>query len=282
MEHPHISNGVLTTPLTVKQVRFYKILDYDINSKNLGTVGALGLDENTMRHKQMLNASAFFIQRKGYKIDNRYFSKGGVALTQVMDTFNHTNAPGLQFFRYTGNTLKHIKEVTGIIGQRLKWMVNPTTWVTLRSQLETAPNPDSRVILSPKKDRLGMNKLILDWRLTELDLKSFKKFNQILFDGFRSAGIEVRAFNHETDECGWPVSMVAGKHHMGTTRIQQDPKQGVLDADCKVHGIANLFIAGSSMFPTSGQANPMLTIVALAIRLADHIKHIMSDAPNFE
>ena len=113
-------------------------------------------------------------------------------------------------------------------------------------------------------------------------MKSFKKFNQILFEGLRAAGIEVRAFSHETDECGWPVSMVAGKHHMGTTRIHQDPKQGVLDADCKVHGVSNLFIAGSSMFPTSGQANPMLTIVALAIRLADHIKHIMSDAPNFE
>jgi choline dehydrogenase-like flavoprotein len=282
MEHPHVFTAVLTTPLTTKQARFYKILDYDTNSENLGTVGALGLNEKIIRQEKMLNASAFFIRRKGYKIDNRYFSKGGVALTQVVDTLNHTNAPGVQFLRYAGDTLRHINEVSGIIKQRLKAVINPTSWMTIRTQIETAPNPDSRVTLSHKKDRLGMNKLILDWRLTELDLISFKKFNQILFEGLLNSGFKLRLFNHETDEFGWPVSMVAGKHHIGTTRMHEDPKKGVLDADCKVHGVANLFIAGSSMFPSSGQANPMLTIVALAIRLADHIKHIMSNVHNFE
>ena len=59
---------------------------------------------------------------------------------------------------------------------------------------------------------------------------------------------------------------------MGTTRMHPDPAQGVVDADCRVHGVANLFVAGSSVFPTAGCANPTLTIVALAVRLADHIK----------
>ena len=58
---------------------------------------------------------------------------------------------------------------------------------------------------------------------------------------------------------------------MGTTRMHVDPAQGVVDADCRVHGIENLFIAGSSVFPTGGYANPTLTIVALAVRLADHL-----------
>jgi choline dehydrogenase-like flavoprotein len=66
--------------------------------------------------------------------------------------------------------------------------------------------------------------------------------------------------------------MTGGKHHMGTTRMHVDPKQGVVDPDCRVHGVGNLFIAGSSVFPTGGYANPTLTIVALAIRLADHLK----------
>jgi choline dehydrogenase-like flavoprotein len=60
-------------------------------------------------------------------------------------------------------------------------------------------------------------------------------------------------------------------HHIGTTRIHLDPEQGVVDADCRVHGVANLFVTGSSVFPTGGYANPTLTIVALAIRLADHL-----------
>jgi len=60
-------------------------------------------------------------------------------------------------------------------------------------------------------------------------------------------------------------------HHIGTTRMHPDPKQGVVDQNCRVHGISNLHVAGSSVFPTSGHANPTLTIVALALRLADHL-----------
>ena len=65
-------------------------------------------------------------------------------------------------------------------------------------------------------------------------------------------------------------------HPMGTTRMHSDPKKGVVDENCRVHGISNLFMAGSSVFPTTGFANPTLTIVALAIRLADHLKGLLS------
>ena len=72
--------------------------------------------------------------------------------------------------------------------------------------------------------------------------------------------------------------MMGGKHHIGTTRMHVDPKQGVVDPDCRVHGLSNLYVAGSSVFPTSGYANPTLTIVALALRLADHLKARLSRA----
>ncbi|MGH7999336.1 MAG: GMC family oxidoreductase, partial [Brasilonema sp.] len=68
-------------------------------------------------------------------------------------------------------------------------------------------------------------------------------------------------------------------HHMGTTRMHDDPKQGVVDANCQLHGVSNFFIAGSSVFPTGGYANPTLTIVALAIRLADHVKAHFAASP---
>ena len=71
------------------------------------------------------------------------------------------------------------------------------------------------------------------------------------------------------DWSGLPVE--AGAHHMGATRMHDDPAQGVVDADCRVHGTGNLFVAGPSVFPTYGYANPMLTVVALALRLADHL-----------
>jgi choline dehydrogenase-like flavoprotein len=62
---------------------------------------------------------------------------------------------------------------------------------------------------------------------------------------------------------------------MGTTRMHESPKQGVVDADCRVHGVSNLFIASSSVFPTGGYANPTLTILALAIRVSDHVKAML-------
>ena len=78
------------------------------------------------------------------------------------------------------------------------------------------------------------------------------------------------------DDGHLPDQIIGGWHHMGTTRMHQDPKKGVVDQNCRVHGISNLFIAGPSVFPTSGYANPSLTIVALAVRLADHIKSLMA------
>jgi choline dehydrogenase-like flavoprotein len=72
----------------------------------------------------------------------------------------------------------------------------------------------------------------------------------------------------------WPDDFLKVNHHIGTTRMSEDPKLGVVDASCRVHGIQNLFIAGSSVFPTEGSASPTLTIVAMALRLAEHIKHL--------
>jgi choline dehydrogenase-like flavoprotein len=70
----------------------------------------------------------------------------------------------------------------------------------------------------------------------------------------------------------WPSTLSGGWHHMGTTRMHDDPKQGVVNASCRVHGMANLSIAGSSVFPTAGAVNPTLTLVALTLRLSDHLK----------
>jgi choline dehydrogenase-like flavoprotein len=70
----------------------------------------------------------------------------------------------------------------------------------------------------------------------------------------------------------WPPTLGGGWHHMGTTRMHADPKQGVVDATCRVHGVGNLSIAGASVYPTAGSANPTLTLVALSLRLSDHLR----------
>jgi choline dehydrogenase-like flavoprotein len=97
--------------------------------------------------------------------------------------------------------------------------------------------------------------------------------HELLDEGLRRTGIG------HVDRTGLDESstLESGRHHMGTTRMHCDPRRGVVDENCRVHGLGNLFIAGSSVFPTAGYANPTLTIVALAIRLADHIRLLHGD-----
>ena len=135
---------------------------------------------------------------------------------------------------------------------------------------EQVPNPDSRVTLMEETDRLGLRKARLDWKLGEQDARSIRRTMEIIAAEIGASGIgRVRINMDEPDE--WP-STRGGDHHLGTTRMHDDPKRGVVDRNCRVHGLANLFIAGSSVYPTSGFANPTFTITALAARLADHLK----------
>ncbi|MDO1559367.1 GMC family oxidoreductase [Brevundimonas sp. 2R-24] len=136
---------------------------------------------------------------------------------------------------------------------------------------EEAPNPDSRITLSERTDALGQPQAHLEWRYTQTDWDSLTG----------SAAGFARALGAQgLGRLCWPVepeTLIAAfgpsRHHMGTTRMSVDPAKGVVDADCRVHDTPNLYIAGSSVFPTSGLVNPTLTLTALAIRLADHLKN---------
>ena len=135
---------------------------------------------------------------------------------------------------------------------------------------EQTANPDSRITLGKKKDALGMRQVHLDWRFTELDIAALER------------GMEL--FGHELGRTSeGRLRIVRGgpsvldrlnfsRHHLGATRMAASAEDGVVDADCRVHGVANLHVAGSSVFPTSGIANPTLTLVALTHRLADHLR----------
>jgi choline dehydrogenase-like flavoprotein len=148
--------------------------------------------------------------------------------------------------------------------------------VTLR--LEQAPNPLSRVTLDTEKDELGVPRAALHWAFTSLEKRSIRILYKLLGQQVGIAGIgRVKMDEDLADESSdsMPVSTSGGWHHQGTTRMSDDPKKGVVDANCKVHGIHNLYVAGSSCFPTVGAVNPTFTIVAISIRLSDHLKGMM-------
>jgi choline dehydrogenase-like flavoprotein len=143
--------------------------------------------------------------------------------------------------------------------------------LVLGGACEQAPDPDSRVVLGSERDALGMRRAQLNWRLSQADRYSLYRVLHAIGREFGALGIARLRPLLDANEV-WPEEVLGGNHHMGTTRMAHDPRRGVVDADCKVHGIANLYIAGSSVFPTSGSANPTLTIVALALRLASHLQ----------
>jgi choline dehydrogenase-like flavoprotein len=138
---------------------------------------------------------------------------------------------------------------------------------------EQAPNRDSRVTLADQTDALGQPRAKLEWRYTQADWDSLSASVAGFGAAFGSQGLGRVCWPIETE--GLLALMGPSRHHMGTTRMDPDPAKGVVDVDCRVHGVDNLYIAGSSVFPTSGLVNPTLTLTALAIRLSDHLKTAM-------
>lgn len=148
----------------------------------------------------------------------------------------------------------------------------------LAVRMEQSPNPDSRVSLGTEKDALGMPRVRLDWRLTSFEKRSIRNLYELLGREVGRLGIgrvQLREWLLDDDHT-WPSFVSGGWHHMGTTRMSTDPKHGVVDADCRVHGLGNLYIAGAAVYPTAGSANPTLTLVALSLRLADHLKRALA------
>ncbi len=146
--------------------------------------------------------------------------------------------------------------------------------LVLWGRSEQSPNINSRVDLGSDLDHFGLRKIRVNWQLTEFDKRSVRS-------GLRTIAEELGRLNLGrmqvadwlmADDTSWAEPVWGGCHHMGTTRMSDDPKAGVVDRNCRSHSVQNLYVAGSSVFPTTGYVPPTLTIVSLALRLAEHLK----------
>ena len=152
----------------------------------------------------------------------------------------------------------------------------PSREVELIGYFEQAPNPDSRVTLGEKRDALGQRQVCINWQLTDLDRHTYATAAQLFADRLaRVSGGTVALVDWLQAGSTAPPRICSTAHHIGTTRMAADPRHGVVDAHAQVHGIDNLHIAGSSVFPTGGWAFPTLTIVALSLRLADRLHGLL-------
>lgn len=294
MEHQVAAGGVLTP-------RNRALLDaaglYDQRSVNGATVmGQIQFSEDLMRRERLANLSFALYPRHPRHHRIR---------TQAIHSFEAL-AGALIRRRMPEDGGKHVREVirgldyvlASIVrkasGQRLfpyfvpgPELVHGAGWSNLPDKqrrfgafevlihAEQLPHPDNRITLSDEKDRLGCRRARLEWRWRDADRANVARAQQLFAAEVERSGIG--SYAPDLDADGGPRLRHAGlHHHMGTTRMHTDPRHGVVDAHGRVHGMENLYIAGCSVFPTGGFINPTLTIVALAIRMAERLNSTTS------
>ena len=272
MDHPYLTTGhfVPAAPEHADGphvIRSYKRVGRD-QKFHLG----FALSQRIRRDEGLAGCSAYFFRSLASEAAPEQFSRGGKSWRRLAELLEHRTWAGAAVGRHLWQVAKGYREVGLTLARRASEAIRPRHVLAFRTILETTPRPDSRVTLGTSRDRLGMPLVRVDWRISDSDRRGLERLRRAMAAAIRGNGLGTLIEDPGVDEAGWPHSMEGGKHHMGTTRMHPDPKQGVVDPDCRVHGIANLYVAGSSVFPTSGYANPTFTIIALTLRLADHLK----------
>jgi choline dehydrogenase-like flavoprotein len=279
MEHPHLWSGTFipANPHISNTTGLYKI--YRVG--DVPVMGKLTLKAETLRKERLLNYTVSIHPNfsLSYKFHASKFPPGVHSAMELRSALKAREMPD-GFFRHSLNVIKDFRKVVAAaIGRpyvsfQKDYAAGKQIIVyRLNHMAEQHPNPESRVMLDDEKDALGQNRIKLRWKLTAQDIDSMIRSQRIIDQDLRRNGLGRLSIDMEGTQP--PEDIHGGWHHMGTTRMHVDPKWGVVDAHCRVHGISNLFIAGSSVFPTGGYANPVLTTLALTIRLADHIKNFL-------
>jgi hypothetical protein len=242
------------------------------NIDNVGSIRALTLADQTLRHERLLNFSATF------ELPHSQLSTGATSIRLLLEAIRRRKIPA-HLFKHLSNVVFSVGNIAVVAYNGLfNEISDQIKFFRFYNRIEQSPDPDSRMTLSASRDSLGKNRVQLDWRLSAIDRRSMKRANEIVRAELNRAGLGNLKIALDGENASWPSSLTGGHHHMGTTRMHVDPKGGVVNEDCRLHGTSNLFVAGSSVFPTSGCVNPTLTIVALAIRLADHVKRLMKQS----
>lgn len=166
--------------------------------------------------------------------------------------------------------LLHAPAMASMAGRGVLGLAKPYRAIGIHAHIEQPPRRENRVTLSKRNDALGQRQARVEWRLGTQERNSLLR-TLTLFDAALRTGGLGRLVQPPTS-ANFDLLVEQSHHHMGTTRMHADPTHGVVDADCRVHGVSNLYVAGSSVMPTGGAATVTLTAVALGLRLADHLR----------
>jgi choline dehydrogenase-like flavoprotein len=265
MEHLNVRSAVMrpARPELIHQSGFYR--RHPVQSTAI--TGMLSLSEAALRREQVPNGTFYFLPKHAPRVTESFRSLGALA-SAARDRFIPPDP-----IAHLRDLPAATRDVAGLVYRRLRHR-EPDVF-ELVTMAEQTPNPASRVTLSDKRDALGLRRLDLDWRFSQIDLDGIVRSQEVVAEALQDAGLG--AVEMQIGR-GRPFPLIHGQwHHMGTTRMHESPREGVVDATGRVHGVSNLYITGSSVFPTGGYCNPTLTLIALAIRLADELKSSVSN-----
>lgn len=279
-DHQEYRLGVLRPdrPAAFDEIAFYDIRQHG----RILFSGILTLSEEIRRRHDLLNMTAFLIpQPAGH---NSATERSAKALTALKRRERPQDLLG-----HLGTLVGHPRELAAVLRLRIRdrdrlyrefrggWSapgVDRRRFDVIEVQVaaEQPPTAHNRLVLDDVRDRLGRRQVRLHWSWTDRHKANLGASAERLVEAMERTGLG--RFEPWTELDGATRPFFPAVHHpMGGARMHVDPAQGVVDADCRVHGVDNLFVAGSAVFPNAvGYANPTLTVLALAIRLADQLK----------
>jgi choline dehydrogenase-like flavoprotein len=258
---------------------------YDLQPQGKYAVMAkLVFSEEAMRRERLQNACFALFPRRDHFMSEAFQS----FFTVTLDVMHASRPRNLGL--HTKNMITGLPHLTQI---GMWWLqgtahypyISRGGWSTVKNRsllfsmfelfslIEQVPDPDNRIVLGERRDFFGVPQVQIHWRFTNRDRENVARMRQVFSQEVRKSGLGTTEFHPE------PFTSPSSVHPIGGARMSDDPSRGVVDANLKVHGVNNLYLASSAVFPTGGYANPTLTVVALACRLADRVKREMAQPP---
>lgn len=298
----HIFGSIAS--IVLKQPQDFSALDFNCDATGTYVRRRFTLSEAAQRQHRLLNTSFFADNPPFYDQRHRNATLSMVFLGLSIPAIGRRVITEAIRLRHIGPPPWHYTaHIMNIL--RRPWQAATDIWTILRLRYfspvrkpgfvlhnqggayalnyhaEQIPNPDSRVTLNDERDAYGMPRLTIDFRYLPADAESALQAHDILDRQLRAAGKGQVDYHRPAEQRLAHIMEQAtdGFHQVGTTRMSDDPRLGVVDRDCRVHGIDNLFIASSSVFPTTGEANPTFMAVALAARLAARLAELSAPLP---
>ena len=224
----------------------------------------IGLSRERVQGEQLLGAS--FMTYPAHSIRMATAVNSVRELRMVRSRHPRPHALGT----HARTALRGLPDIARFIRQRASGRFGDPDVLVLEGAAELAPDPESRVTLGSKRDALGLPVPRLRWGVSERDLASLARTTRLVGERIEALGVGLLV--PMIEDRSSPQTATQANHQIGVTRMHRDPSHGVVDENCRVHSVGNLYVAGSSIFPTAGYTTPTLTIAALSIRLADHLR----------